>query len=151
MNLVVLIRMVQCTLVARNSVSMPFRPVAMQRIFDGGGFNDRYNWGQYHSIDDSEWTMWTILGNQLTNGLLRLQLIVGVGHAPALRHLGPGHADRQRLREQRRAGEDRHLRGDPTSLNSGERYLISKIGRCLGLMLMVKLLKCICKKKEKTL
>ena len=36
------------------------RPVAMERIFDGGAFNDRYNWGQYHSIDDSEWRMWTI-------------------------------------------------------------------------------------------
>jgi len=34
------------------------RPVAMEPLYTGGTFNERYNWGQNHSITDTTWTAW---------------------------------------------------------------------------------------------
>jgi len=35
------------------------RPVAMEPLYTGGTFNERYNWGLNHSITDDSWVAWT--------------------------------------------------------------------------------------------
>ena len=36
------------------------RPIAMEEVYRGGGLDDFYNWGAYHSISETEWRQWTI-------------------------------------------------------------------------------------------
>jgi hypothetical protein len=36
-----------------------YRPVAMEPIFTGGAFNDRYNWGVNHEITKGAWRTWS--------------------------------------------------------------------------------------------